>query len=96
MKKNLHYFGEFGTYIADDKEQEKEVKLYLELWKKYLIQKLSNECYSVKLIDEQWITRDPLYSGILCNKVTLALKLAVEIEFKFEVTPLDAPKYYDK
>ncbi len=85
MKKETYFFGEYAYYI--DEAEKEEAKTYLSLWKKYLLQKLNREVFSMRLIDEQYITREPLYDGVLCQRSQLALKVALELELRFQVQP---------
>lgn len=84
MKKNIYYFGETAAYVENEKEESMQ---YLRSWKKFLIRKLNKDCMSVKIIDEQWIERDPMYMGVFAQHWGVSLKLAIEIEFKFEIEP---------
>jgi hypothetical protein len=76
------YFGEVVHYKEHEAE---EAKKYLELWKKFLVRRLKRDSYDVKIIDEQWVERPPEYSGCLCNTFSMALKLAVEADWHYEL-----------
>lgn len=82
MVKNIHYFGESTFYSTC--EEEKEARKYLEYWKKNLIKKINRDTFSAKIVNEQFIVRDPIFMGYLCTHYGLSLKLTIEIEFRFE------------
>jgi hypothetical protein len=79
---NLYFFGERASF--SNPQEESEAREYLELWKKFTLKNLKRDCYEAELVDQQYITRDPMYSGALCITTTLALKLCVRIKFRFE------------
>jgi CRISPR/Cas system-associated endonuclease Cas1 len=90
MERGLHFFGESARYISGDTEQQNDARKYLELWQKFLIQKLNNQCYIVKIVDEQRGEFPPYMRGALCQQAEMWVKVAVQIEFKFEVAPIGA------
>lgn len=61
-----YWFGEWVSYENDIEKQ--EAKIYLNLWKKFILKKLKN----LELIEEQWIDRDESYK---LSITTLGLKL---------------------
>ncbi len=85
---NLHFFGEKASYTPGNKEEEEKAKTYLDLWKHFLVTNLSKECYSVEIVDTQYGKRDAAFSGALSLKECLWIKVAVKIEFRFEIPPL--------
>lgn len=82
---NCKIFAEFAVYEEDDAEEKKEAENYLNLWKKFILKRLSKDCYNVNLIDEQWVYRDALYSGSLALNATMALKLYVRADFHYQL-----------
>lgn len=84
MKKTTYYFGESVRYLENEKE---EALQYLRSWKKFLIRKLNKDCMSVRVVDEQFIERDPMLVDVLAQYWMISLKLALEVDFKFEVEP---------
>lgn len=71
-----YFFGEYAHYITGDVESRKEAKEYLELWRKFLIRKLRTELEDYEFLEENWIDRDPAFSGPLELYSTLALKMS--------------------
>jgi len=88
MKEKLHFFGEYVQFLDGDKIAEDEARLYLTLWKKFLIQKLNKDCYRVEIVDEQWGGRDPMMISCLAQCRQICLRLGIKVSFKFEVSPL--------
>lgn len=84
MTKTTHFFGECARYTKGEKD---EAVQYLESWKKFLVRKLNRECMTVKVIDESFVEKDTAFDGPFSEYCSVALKLAIEIEFKFEVGP---------
>ncbi len=66
-----HYYGEWASY--NDEKEKKEIRTYLELWKKYFLRKLPS---TLSFVEEQWIDgpTDP-YS---LNLPTLGLKIKMK------------------
>lgn len=85
MTKQRYYFGESARYFEGNEEQEKEAEIYLTYWKKFLIQKLNNECFKVNVVDEQWGERSSSYISTITKYKDKWLKIAIEIEFRFEI-----------
>jgi len=79
------YFGESASYMEGDDLEKQEAKQYLEYWKKFLLKRLTYDSCEPILIDEQWITRDAYLSGCLSQHATLALKLYIDVHFKYEL-----------
>ncbi len=88
MKDQLHFFGEYVQFHDGDKAEEEEARLYLTLWKKYLVQKLNKDCYRVEIVDEKWGGRDPMMISCLAQHRQIYLKLGIKVAFKFEVSPI--------
>jgi len=76
------YFGEVVHY---EEHEEEEAKQYLESWKKFLLRRLTRDSYDVKVIDETWVQRPPEYSGCLSHTYSMALKLALEAVWHYEL-----------
>lgn len=85
---SVYYFAESAFYW--DEESKKEAENYLKLWKKFTLMKLERETYKAKFIDEMFVTRDPMFDRAFSGKTRLSLKIAVEIEFRFEVPDLNS------
>ena len=82
--KHMHFFGETAFYTTD--QEKKKAQEYLEYWRDNLLKKMNRECgLTAKLIDEQLIDRDPVFDGALSIRHILSLRLALEIEFKYEI-----------
>lgn len=81
------FFGEAAFYGSE--QEKEEARKYLEFWKKNLLFKLRRDSYEVKIIDEQWIERDPMYVSALADYGTISLKLCLEADFYYELG-----KYY--
>ena len=73
------YFGEIAEFTEDERE---EAKQYLELWKKFLLRKLSRDSYNVVVKDEQWGERTV---GYLAQTNIMYLKLYIEADWHYEL-----------
>jgi hypothetical protein len=82
MSKEVKFFGEYVEFFPGDKA---EAIQYLKSWKKFLLLKLKNSCYEVNLIDEQWVPRESHTIGALVEREGMALKIAVEANFYYEL-----------
>lgn len=80
-KRILKMFGECATFQQIEKD---EARSYLNSWKKFLIRRLSRDCYDVKIIDEQWGEVPAQFLGVLCQNNSMYLKLIVEFDWKYE------------
>lgn len=81
-KEKAKFFGEHCEYDSGEKE---EARQYLESWKKFLIRKLTKDSYDVKIVDEQWYERGPEFSGMLCQRSSMALKIYIEADWHYEL-----------
>lgn len=73
---DFKFFGEWVFYPEGNEQAKKEAKDYLNLWRKFLIRKLSGELFDYEFIDEQWIDRESKYHGPLCTDASLAIKIS--------------------
>ena len=80
MKKQKKFF--YETAIIDDNERD-EARSYLNYWKKYLLRRLGNECYNVKVLEEHWGEIPPHFMGSLAQRSKIYLKLVIEYEWKY-------------
>lgn len=69
----LKFFAEDACYCSE-KEKE-EAKLYLELWKKFLIKKLNKEFLYVTVFDQEWSERN---EDSLCQTTRISLRICVK------------------
>lgn len=83
MVNQLKYFAEHVEY--DPEKEKEEAEQYLKSWKKFFLRKLQKPCYGINIIDEQWIHRDPYITGALAQKATMALKIAIEADFYYDL-----------
>ncbi len=82
--KEKHKF--FGEWTKFSNEEEKiKAREYLNYWKKDLIFKLKRDSFDVKIVDEQWVERDPSISGMFNEFSILALKIMVEADWHYEL-----------
>lgn len=90
VNKDLHdqfkFFGEYALYPEGNEKEKKEAKLYLELWRKFLIIKLFSELRDYEFLDEQWIDRAAIYQGPLCTTASLGLKIAYKSKLPHEIS----------
>lgn len=71
--------------MIDNEVEKEEAQQYLLLWKKFLLRRLQGEGFEVKMLDEEWRYREAHLDGILCQFDSMALTLAVNIKFNYEI-----------
>jgi hypothetical protein len=79
------YFGEIARYPTHSEEEKEEAKKYLELWKKFLLRRLSRDSFNVMVVDEQWGIREAYLDGSLAQNENMYLKLCLESDFNYEL-----------
>ena len=85
------FLGELAYFTNE--EEEKKAKEYLEYWKENTMNKLKTDVYHAELIDESFHVRGPEFSGMLLQRSSIAIKIAVRIKFRFEICPLSMVCY---
>jgi hypothetical protein len=84
-KNNYKFFGESCSYPEGDEKEEKEAELYLQLWKRFLLRRLSRDAYNVSVVDEQIIRRPAIYSGTLAQNAAISMKLCIAAHWNYEL-----------
>ena len=79
------YFGEMAYFTEGNEEETAEAKKYLELWKKFLLARLSRDSFMVRVKDEQWGERPAWMCGMLNQQAAMTLKLCLEADFRYEL-----------
>lgn len=79
------FFGENACYIEGDEEGKSKAKMYLELWKEFLIERLRKDSFSVVLHDEQWGEIPAYLSGCMNPRCWMYLKVCLKSEFRYEL-----------
>lgn len=70
------------TAIINENERDEGIS-YINYWKKYLLRRLNNECYDVKVIEEHWGEIPPHFFGALAQRSKIYLKMIVEFNWKY-------------
>ena len=77
----LKMFGEYALFSGDERQ---EATQYLDSWKKFILRRLSKECNSLHVLDEQWNERAPEYVNALETMSLISLKIVVEFLWTYE------------
>jgi len=75
------FFGEWIHYLDGDDKDKEDAKLYLELWKRFIMRKLENSLEEYEPVfpeehGEKWIDRPSIYTSCLKKYGTLGFKMA--------------------
>jgi hypothetical protein len=72
------FFGEWVHYLDGDEKDKQDAKLYLELWRRFIMRKLEGplqEYSPAEGFSEQWVDRPSIYVSCLKKYGTLGLKM---------------------